>query len=189
MSSTDKIELHSVQHHPLNVGSYIPTPKGLNGLVNVENYDYKCILWAMIAQLYPAAQNLARLSHYIRHADKIDCTGVRFPTPIKDISKLEELNNFSIHVFSYEPETGITPFRLSKVEKTKHFNLLLLTENENHHYVLIKSFHLLMKQKRQIFVTALIVYNLSVTALFWIIINSTACVQKLKELNFLAKKK
>lgn len=163
-----RIEVHNVRHVPLQVGTYTPCPNGIckRSVINVKNVnDNKCILWSILCQLYPANKNPAKVSHYLSYESRIKHDGVRFPTPISDIDKLENLNNFSIHVFVYDKQTGITPFRIAKHVKKVHVNLLLLTKvcndkpsaslhlnqaNTVNHYCLIKDFHLLMKGKKDL---------------------------------------
>ena len=144
----EKIEVHTVRHNPLQIGTYIPTPSGLNGVVNVRNNDNKCIVWSILAHLYPARSDCDRLNKYTAHETELNLTGVRFPTPIADIKKIEEQNNMSIHVFFYDKE--VTPFRIAKQEKDRHVNLLILSDVDRFHYVLIRSFRLLMKETRNI---------------------------------------
>ena len=141
----EKIEINAVRHNPLQVGTYIPTPNGLKGVVNVKNNDNKCIIWSILANFYPAKQNSERLNKYTARELDLNVTGVRFPTPIADIKKIEEQNNMSIHVFLYDKE--VTPFRISKQEKDRHVNLLILNDADRFHYVLIRSFRLLLKEK------------------------------------------
>lgn len=140
----DKIEVHSVIHQPLQPGTYIPTPKGLKGVVNVRNTDHKCIVWSILAFLFPAKRNIERISNYLKHENKLKVDGVRFPTPLNDVEKIENQNDLSIHIFSYEKESGIFPFRIAEIEKKNHVNLLLLSNFVTKHFVYIKSFHLLM---------------------------------------------
>ena len=142
-----KIEVHTVRHEPLKVGSYVRTPAGVKGVLNVKNRDDKCIVWSILAQLHPVEQNCERVNNYIRFEKTLNVTNVRFPTPIADIKKLEDQNDLSIHVFTYDSENGVTPRRISKFKREKHINLLLLTDNDVNHYVLIKSFRKLMKEK------------------------------------------
>ena len=61
-----KIEVHTVRHEPLKVGSYVRTPAGVKGVLNVRNRDNKCILWSIVAQLHPVEKNCERVNNYKR---------------------------------------------------------------------------------------------------------------------------
>ena len=69
----EKIEINAVRHNPLQVGTYIPTPNGLKGVVNVKNNDNKCIIWSILANFYPAKQNSERLNKVHRSRVRLEC--------------------------------------------------------------------------------------------------------------------
>lgn len=145
------LDVHSVVYAPIAANSYIKTPKRLisNGaLINVQNSDDKCIVWSILAQLYPCkTTNVCRVRSYRKHESKLSVRNVRFPTPLVDINKIEKQNNVSIHVFGYEGE--IHPLRLSKSISQTHINLLVLQNEEKFHYCLIKDFNRLMRIQKK----------------------------------------
>ena len=57
--------------------------------------------------------------------------------------KIEEQNNININVFGYENKQCY-PIYVSKQKNEDILNLLLITEDENKHYVLIKDFSRMM---------------------------------------------
>ena len=136
----DKIELHNVRHVPLRVGTYIPLPARLpaRSVINVKNRnDSKCIVWSILAHLRPNSKKPSDVESYKEFEGLLNLEGVRYPTPIADIAKIENQNNLSIHVFIYETEkrknntdsvitSGLAPYRISKELKETHINLLLL---------------------------------------------------------------
>lgn len=165
--SIDRLELNNVRHNPV-VGSYVPLPRGVpkRAVVNVKNLnDSKCIVWSILAQLRPVKSRPCNISSYKKYEASLNLAGVKFPTPIRDIEKIEQLNDLSIHVFIYESGNGgLAPYRISKEMKDTHINLLLLNAGSDdakctlsdinssaqkssfiHHYCLIRNFHLLMK--------------------------------------------
>ena len=61
------------------------------------------------------------------------------PMGFKDIDKFETLNDVEVNVFGFE-KRDLFPMRVSKVTTSElSFDLLLLYENDKHHYVLIKN--------------------------------------------------
>ena len=74
--------------------------------------------------------------------------GVAFPTPLKDISRIETQNNISINVFGYDHEEKVYPLYLSKsVVEERHINLLLIRQGAKQHYCLIRNFSRLMSYR------------------------------------------
>ena len=145
--SIDDIKISTSVYDPLKEGgSYIPTPRFLQNktaVVNVQNNDNKCIVWSILAHFFPKEGNMTKQRLYNRHEDELNMTGISFPTPLKQISKIERQNNMSIHVFSYEAKM-VVPLRLAKVAGERHVNLLLLKEGDKQHYCLIRNFSRLM---------------------------------------------
>ena len=72
-------------------------------------------------------------------ADGINYTGIDFPTPVKQIDKLEAQNrNLAIHAFGWENDCVIV-HRLSKKEaKVPRINLMLIEKGEKQHYCYVK---------------------------------------------------
>ena len=136
----EKLELHNVRHVPLGVGTYTPLPCGLpaRSVINVKNRnDNKCIVWSILAHLYPNAKKPSDVESYRQYENVLNLEGVRFPTPIADIAKIEKQNNLSIHLFIYEAgkrsnntdsaaTSGLAPYRISKDKRKTHISLLLL---------------------------------------------------------------
>ena len=82
------------KYEPIRGGSYIPTPSKLRNkqaVINVKNKDDECLRWAIRAALFPAQTHVDRPGSYPRD-DGLDFTGIDFPTPLSQISKIEEQN-------------------------------------------------------------------------------------------------
>ena len=62
---------------------------------------------------------------------------------MKQYNKIEKQNEININAFSYENKQRY-PIYVSNEKHKDHMNLLLITENENKHYVLIKDFNKFM---------------------------------------------
>lgn len=75
--------------------------------------------------------------------NKLDYSGIEFPVTAKQYNTIEKQNNININVFGYE-EKQFFPIHISSEKNTECMNLLLITEEEKSHYVLIKDFNKLM---------------------------------------------
>ena len=127
--------------------SYIKLPQELQNrsLINLQNKDNECFRWCHIHHL-----NSQRLKNPQRikktdkqYIEKLDYSGIEFPVTVKQINKIEKQNNICINLFGYEEKQKF-PIFISKEKFTDHMELLLITEGENKHYVLIKDFNKLM---------------------------------------------
>ena len=130
------------QHEPLDAGSYIRLPKEVEltkVVLNIQNEDNKCIVWAILVFLYLLVLKTTNLvTKYQQYEHELNCAGVSFPTSIKDIKKIEQLQNISVHMFGYDVKEKVYPLLLSKkVIQLRHVNLLLISDGENRHYCLI----------------------------------------------------
>ena len=102
-------------------------------VVNVDNKDDKCFMWAVLASLYPCAKDPQRVSKYTEYANVLNFEGISFPVAIKDINKFELLNNICVNVYDYDD--GVSILRLSKTNYEKRVNLFLY----NGHYCTVRS--------------------------------------------------
>ena len=111
LQAIENVQLHSTKYKPLAASSYFPTPKEIlltRSVLNIQNDDEKCIVWCILAQLHhiPRCGRPERITHYRQHEAELQMDGVSFPTPIKDIHRIEAQNNISINVFGYDHLTG-----------------------------------------------------------------------------------
>ena len=82
---------------PLKGGTFIELPKILKDkkfAVNIKNKDNMCLLWAILAFLYPPppGKNLHRPSSYPNPKKVLNLQGINFPTPISQITNIEKQN-------------------------------------------------------------------------------------------------
>ena len=142
----ESIELAYVnvaKYQPLRGGTYLPLPADLakkKAIINVKNKDNECLKWALRAALFPPkdGKNPQRPSKYPKN-DGINYGGIDFPTPVKQIDKLEKQNpNLAINVFGWEKDTVIIHRISSKEKSVKRINLMLLEKGEIQHYCLVK---------------------------------------------------
>ena len=136
------VNIHVATYRPMKGSSFLPLPAKLvckKAIINVQNNDDKCFMWAVLAALHPINNNPQRLAHYIQYADELDFTSIPFPMKLCDVNKFEKLNDISVNVFGYEQGT-LYPIHLTKIRGVRHVNLLLISKGENDHYSWIKKF-------------------------------------------------
>ena len=146
IQSIENHYINIVNYSPLKGSSYIKLPQELKnrGLINLQNEDNECFRWCHIRHLNPQEKDPQR----IKKTDKtficqLDYSSIEFPVTVKQINKIEKQNNICINLFGFE-EKQVFPIFISKEKFTDHMELLLITESENKHYVLIKDFNKLM---------------------------------------------
>ena len=138
--------INTVNYNPLKGSSYINLPQELKNksLINLQNKDNECFRWCHIRHSNPQEKDPQR----IKKTDKkfisqLDYSNIEFPVTVKQINKIEKQNNICINLFGYEEKQKF-PIFISKEKFTDHMELLLITEGENNHYVLIKDFNKFM---------------------------------------------
>ncbi|KAL9972240.1 hypothetical protein ACROYT_G018509, partial [Oculina patagonica] len=135
--------INVARYQPLRGGSYLPLPPKLankKAVINVQNRDNECLKWALRAALFPPrdGKNPQRTSRYPVD-DGINYNGIDFPTPLKQIDRLEaQNNNLAINVFGWEDDCVI-PLRISEKENSiPRINLMLIESGLTQHYCFIK---------------------------------------------------
>ena len=128
---------------PLRGSSYFPLPRELDAkkaIIIVKNInDNECFKWAVTSAVYPRKVHPERLNAEMRkNSEKLDWTGIDFPTPLNQIERFEKRNSYSINVFGWDGK-GVYPLRISKHENEQHISLLLLANGDNQHYCWIKN--------------------------------------------------
>ena len=148
VESVDDHFFNIVEYTPLNGSSYIKLPSERNnpkkGLINLKNNDNECFRWCHIRRLNPQDKDPQRIKKSDKeYINKLDYSGIEFPVTTKQYNKIEKQNEININVFGYENKQPY-PIFVSKEKYDKHMNLLLITEDKNEHYVLIKDFNRFM---------------------------------------------
>ena len=148
VESVDDHFLNIVEYTPLNGSSYIKLPSELNnpkkGLINLKNNDNECFRWCHIRSLNLQDKDPQRIKKSDKeYINKLDYSGIEFPVATKQYNKIEKQNEININVFGYENKQPY-PIFVSKEKYERQMNLLLITEDENKHYVLIKDFNRFM---------------------------------------------
>ena len=148
IQSVDSHYLNIVKYKPMKGSSYIQLPYELRnskkGLINMKNENNECFRWCHIRHLNPQENDPQRIKKTdIKYVEKLDYSGVEFPVNVKHYNKIEKQNSININVFGYE-EKQPYPIYVSKEKYEDHIELLLITKDENKHYVLIKDFNRFM---------------------------------------------
>ena len=148
IKSVDSHYLNIVKYKPLKGSSYIKLSKELQnsakGLINIKNEDNECFRWCHIRHLDPQDKNPQRIKKADRqYVEKLDYSNIDFPVNVKQYNKIEKQNSININVLGYEDKQPY-PIYVSKEKYDDHMELLLVTKDENKHYVLIKDFNKFM---------------------------------------------
>ena len=148
IQSVDNHYLNIVQYQPMKGSSYIKLPQELRhnkkGLINMKNKDNKCFRWCHIRYLNPQDKYPQRIKKSDKEfIKKLDYSEIEFPVTINQYNKIEKQNDININVFGYENKQPY-PIYISKEKYEKHIELLLITEENNNHYVFIKDFNRFM---------------------------------------------
>ena len=142
----ESIELAYVnvaKYQPLRGGTYLRLPAKLankKAIINVKNKDNECLKWALRSALFPPKDGVhpERPSKYPVN-DGLNYEGIDFPTPVKQINKLEKQNpNLAINVFGWEKDTVIVHRISSKEKSVKRINLMLIESGKKQHYCWVK---------------------------------------------------
>ena len=148
IQSIENHYINIVNYSPLKGSSYIKLPQELRnsakGLINMKNKDNDCFRWRHIRHLNPQDKDPQRIKKTDKqYIEKLDYSSIEFPVTVKQINKIEKQNNICINLFGYEEKQKF-PIYISKEKYQDHMELLLITEGENKHYVLIKDFNKFM---------------------------------------------
>ena len=139
--------LNIVRYKPMKGSSYLKLPIELQnkkGLINLQNKDNECFRWCHVRHLCPMDKDPQRIKKSDRkYVSELNYDGVVFPVSFKQINKIELQNKININVFGYENKQPY-PLYISKEKFEDHMELLLISENENKHFVYIKDFNRFM---------------------------------------------
>ena len=147
IKSIDNHYLNIVRYKPMKGSSYLKLPIELQnkkGLINLQNKDNECFRWCHVRHLCPMDKDPQRIKKSDRkYVSELNYDGVVFPVSIKQINQIELQNKININVFGYENKQPY-PLFVSKEKFEDHMELLLISENENKHFVYIKDFNRFM---------------------------------------------
>ena len=148
INTVQKHFVNITKYKPCNGSSYIQLPIELQhhmkGLINMKNTDDECFRWCHLRHLNLVVKDPNRVTKQLRQTiNDVNYDGIRFPLATNQYNRVEKQNNICINVFGYENKQPY-PIYISKEKFGDHLDLLLLTEEENRHYCLIKDFNRFM---------------------------------------------
>ena len=98
------VNIHMATYRPMKGNSsFLPLSAKLackKAIINVQNYDDKCFMWAVLAALHPSSPHAERITHYAEYTDELDFTDISFPMKVCDVSKFEKLNDIRQRVWA-----------------------------------------------------------------------------------------
>ena len=137
-----RLEIHFVRWKPLKGSSWIPLPVNLENkkaVINMKNQDDMCFKWCM-----GRAKNMVKIHperitpELRRQAEEFDWSGCEFPMAVEKIKFFEKRNDVSVNVFGWNG--SVFPLKVVRKEKSFHVDLILLTEEFQTHFCLVKNF-------------------------------------------------
>ena len=156
----ENLTLHTDIWDPIKASSYIDLPKELKNkkaIINMKNKDNdKCFLWCVLRALNPKDDHPERIDEDLKSKEHtLNMEDITYPVDLKDIKRFEKQNlDISISVLGYSKDERIYPLRISKFTKVKkederkHNIVLLLIKNEdNSHYCLVKKLSALLSSQ------------------------------------------
>ena len=151
----ENLKLYTDIWDPIKASSYIDLPKKLknkNAIINMKNEDNdKCFLWCVLRALNPKDKNAERIDKDLKSKENtLNMEGITYPVSLKDIKRFEKQNpDISISVLGYNKDERVYPLRISKKEKERKYNivLLLIKNGDNSHYCLVKNLSALLSSQ------------------------------------------
>ena len=166
--------LDAAKFKPLTAGANIEIPKKIKDMhstLNIHSTDQRCFLYCLLAKkcmvddhtamiqaetaglpepakkLPPSGRLRQESSSYLPYEGELDMTGITYPIKLKDIRKVEAMNNLSISVFEWNfEEKCVIPLKHGCRNGT-NVELLYLENEEASHFVLIKCFNQFMRHR------------------------------------------
>lgn len=148
------------KYDPLKAGAWIDLPediKAKKACINPFNKDNKCFMYASLINLFKADKNAERVSKYKKYENHLDFGDIQFPIRVKDIDKLEKLNEkYGWNIYGLEQNgymSTVHPLRITGNQDRKIIPLLLIgsvDDKKNYilsHYVSIQSMSRLLSSQ------------------------------------------
>ena len=134
-------------YRPLAGSSYIALPKFLaakKAIINPKNIDDdECFKWCVTEAVYPQKRDRERVTKKSKENAKLfNWEGIKFPVKKTQIDLFEKNNpEYTVNVLGYSGPVGVHPIRISKhyTSDRTAINLLLMSYENKHHYVLVNN--------------------------------------------------
>ena len=159
----EKLELRFARFNPIRGSSFLKLPSALNALrclLNIRNYDdANCFKYCYTAAYHLQGKGTDLVNHEDVHTRATNPATYspanpyahqpigqyEMPMSIDNIKSFEVQNDVSINIFRYEKKS-LYPFRISKFKSDFIVDMLLLSNGQRYHYVLIKNLTQLIKK-------------------------------------------
>ena len=142
----------------LNGTSYVKIPLRSNAILNIQNIDKYCFIWAILASLHPCENtHPSRVNNYLQYFNELNFQSFDFTNGFKcsDVHRFNELNNLSVNIYelnfyqdSDKWKHHLIPREISKNNSDKVIDLLIYRK----HYALIKKLHVFLGNHNRSFV-------------------------------------
>ena len=110
-------------------------------LINIKSKDNKFFLWCHIIHLNPLKTNSERITKSDKKmVNDLDYEVIEFPVSKADFSKTKKKKTVSVNVFCYENKLTY-PVYLSDQEFKNCFDLFMISDENNSHFVYIKEIY------------------------------------------------
>ena len=134
-----------IDFHRLNLtrgSSYVPLPDWLTrkgAIINPKNLNMECFKWAVIAAMKweDIGDHPNRISKLRRYEDEFDWSGMEFPASFRDIKRFESRNEITINILAFEHKKIYICRKGEEYDRVA--NLMIITDNNRKHYIVIKS--------------------------------------------------
>ena len=129
-----------------------------NAVLNIENNDYYCFLWSILAYLHPCSNiHPNRVTNYKQYLIELNIEGFDFTNGSKcsDVHKFNEINHVSVNMFEltfYEYQNKwrhkLIPIEISKNDSDRVIDLLIY----KNHFALIKKLNVFFGDLHKTFI-------------------------------------
>jgi hypothetical protein len=125
--------------------SYIELPKCIKdkkACCNIKNDDNKCFKWCLVAyKNWDKVNNNHK--NEVKQWEKLEDTikepeNYNYPVLLQDIELFEELNDYQINILELNEHFEAKPLRTTMNKRKEIVNLLLIHDEDNSHYVLVR---------------------------------------------------
>ena len=146
--------LEVAKYNPLSGSGTVEIPnkvKNMKSVLNIKSPDNRCFLYCLVAGKLNLLNQLPKHSErYTKYLNKLNCVkmgSVSFPVKLKDIPKIEELNDLSISVFQWcAKDDCVLPLKHGSGTGNQ-IDLLYIEDENTAHYLLIKNFNAFMRHR------------------------------------------
>jgi hypothetical protein len=146
INNLSQVAVQTSQQNIPRGGTYIELPdkiKNKNACVNIRNKDNMCFKWCFLAYKHYdtiKSHHKSESKTYKKYDEEFKLPNkVTYPIQIKDIPKIEKLNNVKINVFDLDNKQEPKVLYNNRERNDNILNLLLVESENNSHYVWIKN--------------------------------------------------